>query len=33
MNFSDYQALVEETPIDTELYEFTDGKGRLTAAC
>ena len=33
MNFSDYQALVEETPIDTELFEFTDERGRLTAAC
>lgn len=33
MNFSDYQALVEETPIDTELFEFTDDRGRLAAAC
>lgn len=33
MNFSDYQALVEETPVDTELYEFTDNRGLITAAC
>jgi leucyl-tRNA---protein transferase len=33
MNFSDYQALVGETPIETELFEFTDDRGRLTAAC
>ena len=32
MNFADYQALVEETPVNTELYEFNDGRGRLIAA-
>ena len=33
MNFTDYQALVEETPVETELYEFRDDRGRLIAAC
>ncbi len=33
MNFSDYQALIEETPVETELFEFTDERGLLTAAC
>ncbi|MEQ8194355.1 MAG: arginyltransferase [Rhodospirillales bacterium] len=33
MNFTDYQALVEETPVETEICEFTDVRGSLMAAC
>lgn len=33
MEFSDYQALIEETPIETELIEFRDVDGTLLAAC
>ena len=32
MNFSDYRAMVEETPIDTMLVEFRDGDGRFFGA-
>lgn len=33
MDFFDYQALVEDTPVDTSLIEFRDGAGTLAAAC
>jgi len=33
MEFHDYQALIEETPIDTELIEFRDADETLVAAC
>ena len=33
MDFGDYQALVEDTPVDTELAEFRDPGGELVAAC
>ncbi len=33
MSFADFQALVEETPVETELHEFSDDRGRLIAAC
>ena len=33
MDFSDYQALIEDTPVETTLLEFRDSKGRLVAAC
>jgi leucyl-tRNA---protein transferase len=33
MGFSDYQALVEETPVDTAVVEFRDPHGALMAAC
>jgi len=33
MDFFDYQALIEDTPVETTLVEFRDGKGRLVAAC
>lgn len=33
MDFFDYQALVEDTPIDTSVAEFRDPQGNLVAAC
>jgi arginine-tRNA-protein transferase len=33
MGFYDYRAMVEDSPIDTEMVEFRDGSGRLTAVC
>lgn len=33
MDFADYQALIEDTPIDTAVVEFRDGGGRLVGAC
>jgi len=33
MEYLDYQALVEETPVDTNLVEFRDCDRRLVAAC
>ena len=33
MDFVDYQALIEDTPVKTTLVEFRDSKGRLVAAC
>lgn len=33
MDFLDYQALVEETPVETKLIEFRDGADRLVGAC
>jgi arginine-tRNA-protein transferase len=33
MDFADYQALIEDTPIDTAVVEFRDPAGRLVAAC
>ena len=33
MDFFDYQALIEDTPVETTLVEFRDAKGRLVAAC
>ena len=33
MDFYDYQALVEETPVDSDVVEFRDGSGVLLAAC
>ena len=33
MDFFDYQALIEDTPVKTTLVEFRDSKGRLVAAC
>lgn len=33
MGFYDYRAMVEDTPIDTVLYEFRDAGARLLGAC
>ncbi len=33
MDFLDYQALIEDTPVDTFLAEFRSQDGRLTAGC
>ena len=33
MDFFDYQALIEDTPVETTLVEFRDPNGRLVAAC
>ncbi|MGZ8409872.1 MAG: arginyltransferase [Hyphomicrobium sp.] len=33
MDFFDYQALVEDTPVDTSVAEFRDPQGHLVAAC
>ena len=33
MDFHEYQALIEETPVDTRLTEFRDIKKRLVAVC
>jgi len=33
MDFSDYRAMVEETPVDTELTEFREADGSLYAVC
>lgn len=33
MDFFDYQALVEDTPVDTMIAEFRDDDGTLVAAC
>jgi leucyl-tRNA---protein transferase len=33
MDFFDYQALVEDTPVDTSVVEFRDPQGHLVAAC
>lgn len=33
MDFLDYQALVEDTPVDTSVIEFRDGDGILVGAC
>ncbi|TVR99022.1 MAG: arginyltransferase [Rhodospirillales bacterium] len=33
MDFFDYQALVEDTPVDTRVFEFRDPAGTLIAAC
>jgi arginine-tRNA-protein transferase len=32
MSFADYQAMVEDTPIETRMIEYRDGSGRLVAA-
>jgi arginine-tRNA-protein transferase len=33
MDFFDYQALVEDTPVNTSVAEFRDSQGNLVAAC
>ncbi|MBT4219118.1 MAG: arginyltransferase [Rhodospirillaceae bacterium] len=33
MEFTDYQALIEETPIESEVVEFRDEEEKLVAAC
>lgn len=33
MDFYDYQALIEDTPVETEMIEFRDPGGTLVAAC
>ncbi len=33
MTFDDYQALVEDTPIGSSVFEFRDGEGVLKAVC
>lgn len=33
MDFFDYQALVEDTPVNTSVIEFHDPQGQLLAAC
>jgi arginine-tRNA-protein transferase len=33
MDFADYQALIEDTPVDTAVVEFRQPDGRLVAAC
>jgi arginyl-tRNA--protein-N-Asp/Glu arginylyltransferase len=33
MTFGDYRAMVEDSPIDTRLIEFRDGRGVLIGAC
>jgi arginine-tRNA-protein transferase len=33
MDFFDYQALVEDTPVETSVAEFRDPQGHLVAAC
>lgn len=33
MSFGDYRAMVEQSGIDTTLFEFRDGNGRLWGAC
>jgi len=33
MDAYDYQALVEDTPVQSSILEFRDGDGRLVAAC
>ncbi|MFQ5765298.1 MAG: arginyltransferase [Rhodospirillales bacterium] len=33
MDFQDYQALIEDTPVDTNLVEFRDPESGLVAAC
>lgn len=33
MDFFDYQALVEDTPVQTLVFEFRDAAGTLVAAC
>jgi leucyl-tRNA---protein transferase len=33
MDFYDYQALVEDTPVNTAVIEFRDPQGHLVAAC
>jgi len=33
MDYADYQALIEDTPVDTAVAEFRDPDGRLVAAC
>lgn len=33
MGFYDYRAMVEDSPIDTAVVEFRDGRGRLVAVC
>ena len=33
MDFYDYQALIEETPVDSSLIEFRDDEGALVAGC
>lgn len=33
MDFFDYQALVEDTPVDTSVVEFRDPQGQLVGAC
>lgn len=33
MSYSDYQALIEETPVNTFLYEYRDPDGSLIAVC
>lgn len=33
MSAADYRAMVEETPVETHVLEYRDGKGRLAAAC
>ena len=32
MDYSDYRAMVEDTPVDTRMIEFRDADGRLVAA-
>jgi leucyl-tRNA---protein transferase len=33
MTFGDYRAMIEDSPIDTRIIEFRDGKRTLLAAC
>lgn len=33
MDFYDYQALIEETPVETEIVEYRDARRRLVGAC
>jgi arginine-tRNA-protein transferase len=33
MDYADYQALIEDTPVDTAVIEFRQRDGRLIAAC
>jgi arginyl-tRNA--protein-N-Asp/Glu arginylyltransferase len=33
MTFGDYRSMVEDSPIDTRVFEFRDAAGRLVAAC
>ena len=33
MDFYDYQTLIEDTAVDTKVFEFRDSKGKLAAAC
>ncbi len=33
MDFHDYQSLIEETPVESSLFEFSEPDGRLVGAC